>query len=134
MEYGTIMKFKAIDERYLTQRRALSAKYGPRDVWSVVDHWPLYVGTSNLARYMAISDLLRESFHVPGHVAEFGSWRGANLLFMAKLLQIYDAFGQKTVHCFDSFEGLTTFVDQDGPRAGGGMKVLTRAASKSWRT
>lgn len=120
MEYGTIMKFKAIDERYLTQRRALSAKYGPRDVWSVVDHWPLYVGMSNLARYMAISDLLRESFHVPGHVAEFGSWRGANLLFMAKLLQIYDAFGQKTVHCFDSFEGLTTFVDQDGPARGGG--------------
>ena len=108
------MKFKAIDAHYLSQRAALSDKYGQRDVWSVADHWPLYVGMSNLSRFMAISDLLRQSLNVPGHVAEFGSWRGANLMFLAKLLQIYDGLGQKTCHCFDSFEGLTTFADQDG--------------------
>jgi hypothetical protein len=119
------MKFKSTDERYLTRRTALSEKYGPRDVWSVADHWPLYVGIGNLSRFMAISDLLRGSLDVPGHVAEFGSWRGANLLFMAKLLEIHDALGQKIVHCFDSFEGLTTFVDQDGDAEAG-----TRGAYK----
>ena len=63
---------------------------------------------------MAISDLLRETLDIPGHIAEFGSWRGANLMFLTKLLRIYDPLGSKIVHCFDSFEGLTTFVAKDG--------------------
>ena len=108
------MKFSKTDKRYIEQRKALSQKYGARELWSVADHWPLYAGVGNLSRFMAISDLLRSTLNIPGHVAEFGSWRGANLLFMTKLLQIYDALGSKTVHCFDSFEGLTTFVAEDG--------------------
>jgi hypothetical protein len=107
------MKFEAIDRRYLSERKRLSEKYGLRELWSVVDHWPLYCGIANLARFMAISDILRGTLNVPGHVAEFGSWRGANLLFMAKLLRIYDPHGSKGIHCFDSFEGLTEFSEQD---------------------
>jgi len=106
------MKFAAIDRRYLSERKQLSQKYGPRELWSVIDHWPLYCGIVNLARFMAISDILRGTLDVPGHVAEFGSWRGANLLFMAKLLRIYDPHGCKVVHCFDSFEGLTEFTTE----------------------
>lgn len=108
------MKFKACDERYLTQRREFSEQIGPRELWSVIDHWPLYVGIGNLARYMAISDMVRETLDVPGHVAEFGSWRGANLMFMTKLLRIYDPHSCKLVHCFESFAGLETFSTQDG--------------------
>ncbi len=111
------MKFASADKRYLDQRRAYSEKSGSREMWSLIDHWPLYVGNSNLGRYMAISDLLRSTLDVPGHVAEFGSWRGANLLFMAKLMKIYDASGSKLIHCFDSFEGLTTFTQEDGESA-----------------
>jgi Macrocin-O-methyltransferase (TylF) len=107
------MKFKKIDERYLTERRRISEKYGPREIWSVIDHWPLYCGIGNLARYMAIAEIVRRSLVVPGHVAEFGSWRGANLLFIAKLLRILDPQGSKVVHCFESFEGLTEFRRQD---------------------
>jgi len=108
------MKFKSIDNKYLTQRNEFSSRMKKREFWSIIDHWPLYVGTSNLARFMAISDLLRSTLDVPGHVAEFGSWRGANLLFMAKLLRIYDPHGSKQVHCYESFEGLETFSGQDG--------------------
>ncbi len=108
------MKFSSADESYLKQRRSYSEKSGPREMWSLIDQWPLYVGNANLGRYMAIADLLRSTLDVPGHVAEFGSWRGANLLFMAKLIKIYDACGSKVVHCFDSFEGLTTFAAEDG--------------------
>lgn len=108
------MKFKTLDERYLTQRRSFSEQCGPRELWSVIDHWPLYVGTGNLARFMAIGDMLRETLNVPGHVAEFGSWRGANLMFMTKLLRINDPHGCKQVHCFESFAGLETFSAQDG--------------------
>lgn len=107
------MKFAAEDAAYLAERKALSEELGQRELFSVIDHWPLYCGVSNLARFMAIADLLRATLTVPGHVAEFGSWRGANLMFMAKLLRIYDPMGAKTVHCFDSFEGLTEFKAED---------------------
>lgn len=55
---------------------------------------------------MAIADILRETLDVPGHVAEFGSWRGANLMLITKLPRIYDPHGSKQVHCFESFAGL----------------------------
>lgn len=107
------MKFEKEDQRYLTLRKAISQEKGPQEIWSVIDHWPLYVGIRNLAHFMAISDLLRSTFNIPGHIAEFGSWRGANLMFLTKLLKIYDPLSSKIVHCFDSFEGLTTFSTED---------------------
>jgi len=112
------MKFSKTDKEYLERRKAFSAKYGERELWSVIDHWPLYCGISNLARQVAIGDILRSTLHVPGHVAEFGSWRGANLLYLAKLLRIFDSLGSKQVHCFESFEGLSTFAPQDGAAEG----------------
>ena len=111
------MKFQSTDRPYLEARRKLSEDWGPRELWSVADHWPLYCGIGNLGRFMAIADLLRATLDTPGHVAEFGSWRGANLLFMAKLLRLFDPHGSKVVHCFDSFEGLTTFTSKDGSAA-----------------
>jgi Macrocin-O-methyltransferase (TylF) len=108
------MKFKDLDEKYLDNRKTLSEKYGARELWSVIDHWGLYCGISNLARALTISDIVRRTLAVPGHIAEFGSWRGANLLFMAKLLRIYEPHGSRVVHSFDSFVGLTEFASEDG--------------------
>lgn len=108
------MKFAREDARYFAQRKQVSEEFGPRELWSTIDHWPLYCGIGNLARFLAISDIFRSTQDVPGHVAEFGSWRGANLLFLAKMLRIYDPLGSKMVHCFDSFEGLTAFEPEDG--------------------
>jgi SAM-dependent methyltransferase len=107
-------KFRSIDDAYVARRKAFSEKAGPRELWSVVDHYPLYVGVYTLSRFLAIADLLRSTLDTPGHVVEFGSWRGANLLHLAKLLRIFDPHSMKQVYCFDSFEGLTTFAPQDG--------------------
>jgi len=112
-----LVKFEEIDKEYLSDRKILSEKYGPRELWRVMDHWPLYCGISNLARSIAISDLLRSTLDVPGHVVEFGSWRGANVLFFAKLLRIFDPMGSKVVHCFESFEGLDKFSKEDKDEA-----------------
>jgi 3-O-methyltransferase len=111
------MKFKSLDERYFARRQEFSSATGRADLWTVIDHWPLYCGIANLARFMAIADLLRETLDVPGHVVEFGSWRGSNLMLMAKLLRIWDPHGSKVVHCFDSFEGLQSFTSQDNAAA-----------------
>lgn len=107
------MKFSKTDKEYLTRRKTFSAKYGKRELWSVIDHWQLYCGISNLARSLATSDILRSTLNVPGHIAEFGSWRGANLMYLAKLIRIFDPLSSKQVHCFEGFEGLSTFTPQD---------------------
>ena len=107
------MKFETEDKQYFEGARRVSEKYGPRELWSVIHHWPLYCGIGNLARFTAISDLVRQQLTVPGDLAEFGSWRGANLMLMAKLMRIFDGHGSKRVHCFDSFEGLSAFTPQD---------------------
>jgi hypothetical protein len=108
------MKFEQIDRHYKEQRKALSDKYGPRELWSIIDQWPLYCGVWNLAGTLAISDLFRSTLGVPGDIAEFGAWKGTNTMLLAKLLRIFDPLGPKVVHCFDSFEGLQTFASEDG--------------------
>ena len=91
-----------------------SGRLGPQELWSVVEHYPLYAGEYWIARLLKTAELFRETLDVPGEVAEFGSWKGANLVFLAKLLRLFDPHSFKTVHCFDSFEGLTNFSPQDG--------------------
>lgn len=107
------MKNRTERDKYLADRTAFAERIGQRELWSVIDHWPLYCGIGNLARFIAIQDIFRRTLSVPGHIAEFGSWRGANLLHLAKLLRIFDPHGSKLVHGFDSFTGLQSFADQD---------------------
>ena len=110
-------KFTIEDKAYKDKRRQISEKYGKRELWSVIDHWPLYCGIANLGQYLAMHTIFCSVMNVPGHIAEFGSWRGASLMFWAKLLRIYDPHCNKMIHCFDSFEGLVRFDKQDGDAA-----------------
>lgn len=131
----TSVKFSGKDREYFERRSQYSEELGKVDLWSVMDHWPLYVGTVNLARSLAIVDLLKSTLHVPGHVAEFGCWRGATTLLLAKSLQIYDPSSLKQVHVFDSFEGLTEFHEADADARGqqgayrGSREELERCAT-----
>ena len=108
------MKFDKQDQRYLNNRQQFSEKNYKQNIWPIVDNWPLYVGTSNFARVLTITELLRDTLTVPGDIAEFGSWNGSNLMLMAKFIKIYNPNCNKIVRCFDSFEGLTTFDPKDG--------------------
>lgn len=113
------MKFSEEDKAYFDRRKQFSSEVGPVELWSAIDHWPLFVGTANLARSIAIVDILRSTLQVPGHVAEFGCWRGSTTLLLAKTLRIFDPMGLKQIHVFDSFEGLTEFHVVDGEAAEG---------------
>lgn len=64
--------------------------------------------------YIYIYDILKEVQNIPGDVAEFGSWKGANVVFMSKILSIIQPLSAKKVHCFEGFEGLHTFHKKDG--------------------
>ncbi len=108
------MKFKQIDKEYFERREKFLQKYDDRPIFSSSDYWPLYVGLGNLARYIALLDIVKENLDVPGSIAEFGLYKGASLMFMAKVMRLMDPMGWKELHGFDSFQGLTTFTDEDG--------------------
>ncbi|MBN9795556.1 hypothetical protein DMP17_44370 [Pseudonocardia sp. TMWB2A] len=96
---------------------ALSEATGPQSVHETAQQYPLYAEEYVLARFVMIADLLRSTLEVPGNVAELGSWRGANVVHMAKLLRVFDAHSPKRVHCFESFAGLHDFDEHDGSAA-----------------
>lgn len=107
------MKPKSNYSEFLEQRKSVSEKLGKQELWEVIDQWPLYAGVFNIARNMAIAEIIKTSVKVPGHIAEFGSWKGANLMLMAKLLKIFDPMCNKKVFGFEGFEGLDFFDEKD---------------------
>jgi hypothetical protein len=107
------VKFEALHRRFLVAREDYSEKVGPQEIWSVADHWPLFAGTYELARHLAIVDLVRSTVGLPGDLVEFGTWRGATAMLLAKVVKIEDPWSPKVVHAFDSFEGLEEFHDHD---------------------
>jgi len=109
-----IEKFQRADEPYLTRRRALPEKLGMPGLWSTIDHFGLYAGVQTLGTRLAVYEIMKRCLDVPGHIVEFGCWKGANLLFMAKVLQLLQPNTYKHVYGFDSFQGLQTFSKADG--------------------
>jgi len=103
---------------FLAKRKELSDQLGKQEIYDVVDHWPLYVGIRTLARTVEILDVFRSVADVEGDIAEFGSHKGSNLIYLAKLCQIYGLQGRKKIHCFESFEGLQNFKAEDGVQDG----------------
>ncbi len=108
------MTTKKSDLEYFSRRDLFASQTGSPEMWSLIDQWPLYVGTMNLARNLAITELFKSTLSIPGHLAEFGTWKGSTTLLLAKLLDIFDSNGPKLIHVFDSFEGLTNFHETDG--------------------
>lgn len=106
------MKGDAEREKYLTERAALSQELGKREIWSVADAWPLYAGLQNIMRYAFIGSLVQRTERVPGHVAEFGCWRGATTSFIAKFIASQSGNSQKVVHGFDTFEGFDKSIQK----------------------
>lgn len=91
---------------YLKKRKEIDVD------WQKMDQWPLYVGIFNLARSITNQDLIRDSIEIPGHVVEFGSWKGSNILLMAKTLSIFEPFSPKKIISFDLFSNGLDFFDE----------------------
>lgn len=114
MSVDSVEKFQRDDRVYLAARQQLAATLGMPDLWSIVDHFALYAGVQTIGTRLAVYEIIKRSLDVPGHIVEFGCWKGANLLFIAKVLQLMQPNTYKHVYGFDSFEGLQTFSPEDG--------------------
>jgi len=107
------MKFSKSDKAYFERRNKFAEEIGKPDLYETIDQWPLFVGTGNFARFLAILELFLPTIEVPGDIAEFGVWKGSTSSLIAKTLAVQAPLSPKRIHLFDSFEGLTEFTAED---------------------
>jgi hypothetical protein len=79
----------------------LSLGYDPEDF---IHHFPSFVGTMTLSRFLSLYELYKLTLGVAGHIAEAGVYRGAGTLLFAKLTQIFEPNALTLVHGFDWFQ------------------------------
>ncbi|MDF2178308.1 class I SAM-dependent methyltransferase [Aliiglaciecola sp. CAU 1673] len=107
-------KFSRGDNEYLQRRKQFAEEIGEPRLYERIDHFALYAGEQTLGNKLAVYEMLKETLSVPGHIAEFGTWKGANLMFMAKTLQLLSPNSTKMVLGFDNFSGLPSGDRKDG--------------------
>ncbi len=98
---------------FLVERKKFAESIGKTDLYETIDSFPLFCGIKTLARVLSIVEIIKSSLDVPGHIVEFGSWKGSNLMLMAKTLMIHDPLSNKKVLGFEGFFGLDNFNDKD---------------------
>jgi hypothetical protein len=92
---------------YLHKRKSLTDLVGEPNLFEMIDHWQIYVGQENLNRFLTIFQILSLTKSVPGDIVELGSWKGANLLGISKVIRFLEMEHERKIYSFDSFEGLT---------------------------
>lgn len=107
------LKFSKADLTYLENRKKTAEELGMENLWEIADQFGLYSGVQTIATRLAVYEILKLTVSIPGNIVEFGSWKGSNLLFMAKVLNILQPNTLKKVLCFESFEGLQSFDEKD---------------------
>lgn len=108
-----MMKFDKVSRSFLDNRKELEKNLG-YPIWNIADNFGLYSGKETIARQLAVYEIYKKTLNVPGHVVEFGSWNGNNLLFLAKIMEMLQPNSYKELYSFDTFEGLQTFSEKDG--------------------
>ncbi len=109
-------KFSHKDSLYFENRDRLTDKYHDLAPWFIADNWPLFAGVVNIGRFLAIYDLVKRVVNLPGHFCELGCYNGANLVYLAKIVNILIPDSYTEIIGFDSFEGLKTFNDEKDPQ------------------
>lgn len=112
-----MLKFYTHDLDYFKERKMFSEKHRDIDFWNIADNWPLFSGYVNMGRSLAIYELLKQVIDISGHIMELGTWNGANLMCMSKIMHLLSPHSLTELYGFDSFEGLKQFSDKDGDQS-----------------
>lgn len=113
MEGPTTTKFQPADQQFISRREKFFSSVSGLDAKFAVDNWPMLAGHVPIGTLLARYEIVKSTVSVPGHVLEFGVFNGANLLLMAKILDLLAPHSPKQLFGFDSFKGLTEFSEQD---------------------
>jgi hypothetical protein len=104
-------------DSFLSNRDKFAKTSGCENLYEYIDQFSLYAGEFTLGNKLFTYDLLRAASKVPGDIAEFGCWKGSNLMFMAKVKSLLEPHSPKRVIGFDNFSGLPEAIDIDGDYA-----------------
>jgi hypothetical protein len=110
---GEIMEFEKFAERRAPYRKALAEIRKLRfSIDDFIHHNPAFVGHMNIARLLALYETYKLTLGLAGHIAEVGVWKGATLLYFAKLAQIFEPESLTLIHGFDWFRGMARGADE----------------------
>lgn len=91
-----------------------------RDFFFEVSKYSAFLWKSHIERHLAIYELYKMTYELPGSVAEFGVYNGSTYFFLARLIEIFnrphfDKFESSSHHLygFDTFEGIVRLHDYD---------------------
>lgn len=65
----------------------------------------LYIGQTNLSRYLNFYELYKKTINLRGNCCEIGTWKGSSFLFIAKLIKIFEPHSKTKIYGFDWFKG-----------------------------
>jgi hypothetical protein len=103
-EYEGWGKFKDVNSEFFTYLEELQTM--DIDMKDFIYHFPVFVGYVNLGRFLFLYDLYKKVTELNGHIAEVGTFKGATLLFMSKLVKMFENYTSTQVHGFDWFMGM----------------------------
>jgi len=100
------------ENKFRQERNNLLNSVKPAEI---ADCFSLFITRQELVRYLVRYELFKKILGVKGSIVECGVYKGASLLFFAKLSSIYEpyAFNRKIIG-FDSFAGFPAVDEKDG--------------------
>ena len=104
-------------DNFLSNRNRFSSDLGIPKLYEFIDQFSLYAGVHTLGSKLWTYELLKDTVGVPGDIYEFGSWKGANLMFLAKVNSLLEPSSPKNIFGFDNFSGLPEATKEDGDYA-----------------
>ena len=104
-------------DEFIAKRDDFADEIGLPNLYEYIDQFALYAGTHTIGNKLFTYDLFRRSVGVPGDIVEFGCWKGANLMYLAKLKSLLEPHAPKKLYGFDNFSGLPEAGSEDGDYA-----------------
>ena len=104
-------------DNFLESRKEFANKLGIPDLYDFIDQFSLYAGVHTIGNKLWTYDLFKTTVGVPGDIYEFGCWKGANLMYLAKLNELFEPSSPKRIYGFDNFSGLPEGSSLDGSYA-----------------
>ncbi|MBI4778855.1 class I SAM-dependent methyltransferase [Candidatus Falkowbacteria bacterium] len=84
----------------------------------IADNFPLFITRQEMARYLVRYELFKKILNVKGSIIECGVYKGASLMFFAKMSAVYEPYAfNREIIGFDTFAGFPSVDNKDGALA-----------------
>ena len=89
-------KFNELRKSYYDLINKLSRGFSSQEL---IENFPIFAGELTLSRYFTLYEYYKKTRHLAGHICEVGTYRGASLIFLAKILKMFE----KKLSYYDSW-------------------------------